>query len=152
MESTMTTKYSTIKHEYQIKKMEQDWFDLGCPWVVYSDMRCVGRFQTHEQALIYTIGRTEYEYASDWLLTYALVDSRWIMFIINEKRKMFCVLDNKHADSMNWRKRKTHWWLWSFSISVPKRFKREQSGVIFFADPLKTKLKQAIRGEWVKYE
>ncbi len=147
---------STIEnHHYLVKRVPRKYVTAAYPepwvWKVYRDDYSWAGFRTYERALSYAIERTNEEHEGDWMLTYALAGNRWIMFIINEQRKIFCVLDNKHEDSMNWRKRKTHQWL--RSMRAPKPFRREESGVvIYFADPIETKLKQAIRGEWVKYE
>lgn len=145
----MTTRKSTMASKYVIRNEPV----LGCEhraWTVYNRGYPHGRFESHEQALIYAIEQTDREHAGDWMLTYTFVGSRWIMFIINEKREMLCVLDNRHADSIEWRRGEVNKILGVYDIHAPKQFKREE-GIIIFADRLRMKLEQATRGEWISY-
>lgn len=144
----MSTKNPTFQ-KYRIKRTyDFDWFDLGKYYVYYGDEQ-VGHFNTYESALSYTIGRIESKYARDWLLTYAYVDSRWIMFLINEKRNMFCVLDNRHADSVRTGASAAHQCM--LRLKSGCNFKREMQGIVIFSTELDNKLKEATRGDWVKY-
>ena len=148
MESRMTTRKSTMASKYVIRNEPV----LGCEhraWTVYNRGYPHGRFESHEQALIYAIERVEDEHRDDWLLTYALVDSRWIMFFINEDRKMFCVIDNQHTDQMKLDSRKAYRWMCRLKIS--HRFRRELTGIVIFNETLNNKLKEATRGEWISY-
>lgn len=150
----MTLRKSAIEnHYYSVKRVARKYVTAAYPepwvWKVYRDGYSWAGFRTYERALSYAIERVEDEHRDDWLLTYALVDSRWIMFFINEDRKMFCVIDNQHTDQMQLDSRKAYRWMCRLKIS--HRFRRELTGIVIFNETLNNKLKEATRGEWISY-
>lgn len=152
----MTLRKSTIqieKHYYRIKGIERKHinavtFDSPWLWIVYRDGHALARFATHERALSYAIVRTNEEHEGDWMLLSTIVDSQWIMFVINQERNLLMPVDKKHYDSMDRRKAKQ--WLNSFPMPFKLHHFREE--VYMFNDDISRVLKETRIGEWAKYE
>lgn len=143
----------TTKHYYRIKRVERKYvtavtFDSPWVWIVYRDGHALARFATHELALSYAIERTSEEHEGDWMLLSTIVDSQWIMFVINEERKVLMPVDKKNYKSMDRRQAKK--WLYSFPMPIPLHHYREE--VYLYNDDISRLLRETMIGEWVKYE
>jgi hypothetical protein len=145
----MTLRKSTIqdvKHHYRIKRVAH--YEKPHVWKVYRDGYSRASFATHELALSYAIERTSEEHEGDWMLLSTIVDSQWIMFVINQERKILMPVDKKNYQSMDRRQAKK--WLNSFPMPIPLHHYREE--VYLYNDDISRLLRETMIGEWVKYE
>lgn len=145
----MTLRKSTIqdvKHHYRIKRVAH--YEKPHVWKVYRDGYSRASFATHELALSYAIERISEEHEGDWMLLSTIVDSQWIMFVINQERKILMPVDKKNYKSMDRRQAKK--WLNSFPMPIPLHHYREE--VYLYNDDISRLLRETMIGEWVKYE
>lgn len=144
----MSQENSTIQWKYRVKHEIHP--RTAREWAVYRDGYALARFYSHERALSYAIQQADAQHVDDWQVVALEVAQQWIMVVINEKRRVWQLIDRapKHErDNIDSIKR--------WCTQKPLKWRIKRTGMIVEWQPIISEriLKGHIDiGEWYQYE